>query len=193
VKEKAQFDLVVFILSIAGTFVAFWVLTSLYIWPALRKLPKYEALKILALPHAFRFIGLSFLFPGVVSPRTHARDLHSRGVGRLCCRDSGPTFDRGANVALVVCDPACVDFQLMGHDRPSLRLLQRHRAGNRATALWRGVLHSDDDRATASRHPHAYFPDPLENRKSVGGVMNRIRERSCFRQSLSRRSSSGEL
>jgi hypothetical protein len=67
VKEKAQFDLI-FILSIAGTFVAFWVLTSLYIWPALRKLPKYEALKILALPHAFRFIGLSFLFPGVVSP-----------------------------------------------------------------------------------------------------------------------------
>jgi hypothetical protein len=64
--EEAQ--LVVFILSVAGTFVAFGVLTRLYIWPALRKLPRYEALKILALPHAFRFIGLSFLFPGVVSP-----------------------------------------------------------------------------------------------------------------------------
>jgi hypothetical protein len=60
--------LVVFILSVGGTFVAFGVLTRLYIWPALRKLPRYEALKILALPHAFRFIGLSFLFPGVVSP-----------------------------------------------------------------------------------------------------------------------------
>jgi hypothetical protein len=64
--EVAQ--LVIFILSVAGTFVAFGVLTRLYIWPALRKLPRYEALKILALPHAFRFIGLSFLFPGVVSP-----------------------------------------------------------------------------------------------------------------------------
>jgi hypothetical protein len=64
--EEAQ--LVVFILSVAGTFVAFGVLTRLYIWPALRKLPRFEALKILALPHAFRFIGLSFLFPGVVSP-----------------------------------------------------------------------------------------------------------------------------
>jgi hypothetical protein len=64
--DEAQ--LVVFILSVAGTFVAFGVLTRLYIWPALRKLPRYEALKILALPHAFRFIGLSFLFPGVVSP-----------------------------------------------------------------------------------------------------------------------------
>jgi hypothetical protein len=64
--DEAQ--LVVFILSVGGTFVAFGVLTRLYIWPALRKLPRYEALKILALPHAFRFIGLSFLFPGVVSP-----------------------------------------------------------------------------------------------------------------------------
>jgi hypothetical protein len=64
--EEAQ--LVVFILSVAGTFVAFGVLTKLYIWPALSKLPRYEALKILALPHAFRFIGLSFLFSGVVSP-----------------------------------------------------------------------------------------------------------------------------
>jgi hypothetical protein len=67
VSEKAQFDSI-FFLSVAGTFVAFWVLTVFYIWPALRKLPKYEALKILAFPHAFRFIGLSFLFPGVVSP-----------------------------------------------------------------------------------------------------------------------------
>lgn len=58
----------VFILTIAGTFAAFLVLTTLYLWPALRKLPRYESLKILALPHAFRFIGLSFLFVGVVSP-----------------------------------------------------------------------------------------------------------------------------
>ena len=62
------FQLTVFILSVVGTFVAFSVLTRLYIWAAVRKLPTYEALKILTLPHAFRFIGLSFLFPGVVSP-----------------------------------------------------------------------------------------------------------------------------
>jgi hypothetical protein len=66
-KEKAYFD-AVFILSVAGTLVAFSVLTGLCIWPALRKLANHEALKILALPHAFRFVGLSFLFPGVVSP-----------------------------------------------------------------------------------------------------------------------------
>jgi hypothetical protein len=58
----------VFILNVAGIFLAFGVLTRVYIWPSVRKLPRHEALKILALPHAFRFIGLSFLFPGVVSP-----------------------------------------------------------------------------------------------------------------------------
>ena len=57
-----------FLLAIAGSFVAFGVVAGLYIWPRLRALPRAEALKILALPHAFRFEGLGFLFPGVVSP-----------------------------------------------------------------------------------------------------------------------------
>ncbi len=58
----------VFLLDIVGIFLAFGVLAGLYVWPQLRALPSSEALKILALPHMFRFIGLSFLFPGVVSP-----------------------------------------------------------------------------------------------------------------------------
>jgi hypothetical protein len=61
-------DDLVFILGFAGTFVAFWVLAALYVWPAMRRLPRDEALRLLAVPHAFRFIGLSFLIVGVVSP-----------------------------------------------------------------------------------------------------------------------------
>lgn len=64
---KIEFNLP-FVLNIVGTFLAFSVLTALYIWPALRKLPRDEALKILALVHTFRFMGLSFLVAGVVSP-----------------------------------------------------------------------------------------------------------------------------
>jgi hypothetical protein len=56
-----------FVLNLIGIFVAFGVVTALYIWPKLRTLPRDEALKILVLPHTFRFIGLSFLFPGVVA------------------------------------------------------------------------------------------------------------------------------
>jgi hypothetical protein len=58
----------VFLLSVLGTFLAFGVVTRLYVWPRLRAIKRDDALTVLALPHAFRFVGLSFLFPGVVSP-----------------------------------------------------------------------------------------------------------------------------
>jgi len=40
----------------------------LYIWPALRERPNPENLKPILLLHAFRFLGLAFVVPGVVSP-----------------------------------------------------------------------------------------------------------------------------
>jgi hypothetical protein len=58
----------VFGLSILLSFVAFGIVTKLYLWPRLRVLRREDALIALAVPHTFRFIGLSFLVPGVVSP-----------------------------------------------------------------------------------------------------------------------------
>jgi len=58
----------VFGLSILMSFVAFGLVTKLYIWPRLRILERDDALLPLVVPHAFRFVGLSFLVPGVVSP-----------------------------------------------------------------------------------------------------------------------------
>src|SRR5260370_10742817 len=49
------------------SFVAFGLVTKLYIWPWLRPLERDDALVPLVLPHTFRFVGLSFLVPGVVS------------------------------------------------------------------------------------------------------------------------------
>ncbi len=63
----------VFLLDLVGTYLAFAVLAALFIWPRLIALPKPEALRLLILPHIFRFIGLSFLFPGVVSPQLPSR------------------------------------------------------------------------------------------------------------------------
>jgi hypothetical protein len=54
-------------LSILMSFVAFGLVTRLYIWPRLRILARDDALLPLVVPHTFRFIGLSFLVPGVVS------------------------------------------------------------------------------------------------------------------------------
>src|SRR5262245_11610717 len=39
-----------------------------FIWPALRERPWADALRPLLILHSFRFMGLSFLIPGVVSP-----------------------------------------------------------------------------------------------------------------------------
>lgn len=57
-----------FFFSILMSFVAFGLVTKLYIAPRLRRLERHEALRALVMPHAFRFIGLSFMVPGVVSP-----------------------------------------------------------------------------------------------------------------------------
>ena len=55
-------------LSVLFCFVAFGRVTQLYIWPRLQGLRRDDALNVLVVPHMFRFVGLSFLMPGVVSP-----------------------------------------------------------------------------------------------------------------------------
>jgi hypothetical protein len=62
--------------SIAFSFVAWGLVTEWYIWPELRGRPRAEALRPLLLLHCFRFIGLAFLVPGVVS-----RDLPAEFAG----------------------------------------------------------------------------------------------------------------
>ncbi|MBV9999827.1 MAG: hypothetical protein JO015_12040 [Verrucomicrobia bacterium] len=55
-------------LSVAMSFIAFGIVTRIYIWPRLRTARRERALVALTVPHTFRFIGLSFLIAGVVSP-----------------------------------------------------------------------------------------------------------------------------
>jgi hypothetical protein len=43
-----------------------------YIWPALKERPSPENLKPILLLHGFRFLGLAFVVPGVVSPELPA-------------------------------------------------------------------------------------------------------------------------
>jgi hypothetical protein len=55
-------------ISILFSFVAWGLVTAIYIWPKLRLEPRTRALQPLLLLHGFRFIGLAFLVPGVVMP-----------------------------------------------------------------------------------------------------------------------------
>jgi hypothetical protein len=57
-----------FFVSIAFSFIAWGIVAAQYIWPELRSRPRAEALRPLLALHSFRFIGLAFMVPGVVSP-----------------------------------------------------------------------------------------------------------------------------
>src|SRR5215470_1398745 len=56
-----------FVLSVAGAFLTSSVVAYIYVWPAVRAMPCYEALRLLAAFHAFRFLGMNFLVSGFVS------------------------------------------------------------------------------------------------------------------------------
>ena len=59
----------IFGISVLSSFTSSAVIAALYVWPWLQKKDRGTALTVLVAPHMFlRFIGLSFLVPGVVSP-----------------------------------------------------------------------------------------------------------------------------
>jgi hypothetical protein len=55
-------------LNIVGTLCAIGLIAWLYVLPRLDVRAHDDGLKLLVVPHAFRFVGLSFLVEGVVSP-----------------------------------------------------------------------------------------------------------------------------
>lgn len=55
-------------LSILFGFIVWGVIAWRWVWPHLVDLPRARAIEPLLLLHGFRFIGLAFLVPGVVSP-----------------------------------------------------------------------------------------------------------------------------
>jgi hypothetical protein len=72
-----------FFVSIAFSFSAWGIVAKRYIWPKLRLLRRAEALRPLLILHSFRFIGLAFLVPGVVSPELPSAFAYSAAYGDL--------------------------------------------------------------------------------------------------------------
>ena len=69
--------------SIAFSFIAWGIVTARYVWPELRLRPRAEALRPLLTLHSFRFMGLAFLVPGVVSPDLPSTFAHSAAYGDI--------------------------------------------------------------------------------------------------------------
>src|SRR5499433_1279589 len=72
-----------FFASIAFSLIAWVMVAARYIWPELRLRQRAEALRPLLILHSFRFIGLAFLVPGVVSPDLPSAFAHSAAYGDI--------------------------------------------------------------------------------------------------------------
>ena len=72
-----------FFISIAFSFIAWGMVTARYIWPELRLRQRAEALRPLLILHSFRFLGLAFLVPGVVSPGLPPGFAHPAAYGDI--------------------------------------------------------------------------------------------------------------
>src|ERR1700751_2833972 len=72
-----------FFASIAFSLITWGIVTTQYIWPELRPRQRAEALRPLLILHSFRFIGLAFLVPGVVSPDLPPAFAHSAAYGDI--------------------------------------------------------------------------------------------------------------
>jgi hypothetical protein len=64
---------IVFGINAAFGLIAWGAVAWHYIWPALKARPNPENLKPILLLHGFRFLGLAFLVPGVVSAELPAK------------------------------------------------------------------------------------------------------------------------
>jgi hypothetical protein len=74
---------IAFFLSIAFSLIAWGIVAARYFWPELRFRQRAEALRPLLIFHSFRFVGLAFLVPGVVSPDLPYSFAHAAAYGDL--------------------------------------------------------------------------------------------------------------
>jgi hypothetical protein len=72
-----------FFVSIFFALVAWSMFAHGYFWPNLRYLPRADALRPILILHSFRFEGLAFLVPGVVSPELPLGFARSAAYGDL--------------------------------------------------------------------------------------------------------------
>jgi len=94
-----------FFMSIAFSLVAWGSVAKQYIWPKLRLLPRAEALRPILILHSFRFEGLAFLVPGVVSPDLPPAFAHAAANGDIIAAAlallSLALLSRGAGLVIV--------------------------------------------------------------------------------------------
>ena len=74
---------ILFNISLAMSFIAWGIVLHRYVWPALRNRSRREAIRPLLILHFFRFAGLAFVIPGVVSQELPLAFARSAAFGDL--------------------------------------------------------------------------------------------------------------
>src|SRR4051794_30280447 len=82
-KEEFVMSQLAFFTSVAFSLIAWSIVATRYIWPQLRSRQQAEALRPLLVLHSFRFLGLAFLVPGVVSPELPSSFAHAAAYGDI--------------------------------------------------------------------------------------------------------------
>src|SRR5215831_1583509 len=72
-----------FFVSIAFRCIAWGIVVARSIWPQLRLRQRAEGWRHLLILHIFRFVGLAFLVPGVVSPDLPSTFARSAAYGDI--------------------------------------------------------------------------------------------------------------
>jgi len=62
----------IFQLHLVLGYVAWLLCFGVYILPRLRSMDRFEAQRVIATLHSFRFFGLVFILPGVIGPKLPA-------------------------------------------------------------------------------------------------------------------------
>jgi len=137
-------------LSVLLCFIAFGIVTANYITPHLQAWSREDAIKALAAPHMFRFVGLAFLMPGVVSPTLSPAFANPAAYGDLTAAILAMIAVLGLSVRASWAMLAVWIFNIEG----TADLLFAYYQGivgapQPPWRSWRGLLHSDADRAAA--------------------------------------------
>jgi len=63
----------IFQIQLVLGYVAWSLCFAVYVWPRLKSMDRFDAQRVIATLHSFRFFGLVFIVPGVVGPHLPAR------------------------------------------------------------------------------------------------------------------------
>ena len=133
----------VFGLSVLMSFLAYGIVTRLYIWPRLRVMSREDALTALCTAHiSFRWAQFSGAWRRITVALLGFRG--PGGVRRPRCSNSGSPCDVGPSGARILGHRDCMGIQRVGCSRPVERNLQwPDRCPHRCQVAGGGVLYSD--------------------------------------------------